>query len=519
MAWLNRVRSIPSSRILTNRTIRLQHSCQFLLPRTLPATLPLHEAHNRNLRHCRHASTHTAPPLALEELTAICPIDGRYGSVTRSLRPYFSEFGLIKRRVYVEVKWLQFLCSTRGQDTGMPLLSKAQSTFLDNLASGFGLDDARRVKQIELTTRHDVKAVEYFLKEKLQASKLDFSKHLELLHFAITSEDINNLSYAVMVKDAMNEQIYPAMLSCEEKLRELAHEWSEVPLLGRTHGQPATPTTVGKELANFAYRLKHQRQRAKNVVILGKINGAVGCFNAHLATYPELDWPSLCAEFITSLGLQQNTYTTQIEPHDWIGELFDAVAGYNTVLLDCSRDMWGYISREVFRQPAVPGEIGSSTMPHKVNPIDFENAEGNLGLANCIFHHFANKLPVSRFQRDLSDSTVLRNIGVGLAHSVMSYHSALRGLNKVSVNQQGLDRELDQHWEVLAEPIQTIMRRYNVPEPYEKLKELTRGKQIDKSAILAFVCSLDIPQAEKTRLLAMTPASYIGYAAVQAKQV
>eukprot|EP00808_Paulinella_micropora_P011581 g35476.t1 len=510
-AWPQTRRTLSSLGCVFHRSLVVTATPGAQVGRSIPPLLKTEQT--------RHLATRK-PPLKLEELTAIGPIDGRYGNVCAPLRSYFSEFALIKRRAYVEIKWLLFLAGAKAKETGLPPLTTEQSQFLDKLAAEFSLEDARRVKEIEGVTRHDLKAVEYFLKEALAASKYNFEAHIELLHFAITSEDVNNIAYALMVQEAMEEELYPAMQRVQTRLRELAHLWSDVPLLGRTHGQPATPTTVGKEMANFAYRLNKQITRARKVVIYGKINGAVGNFNAKVAIYPDLDWPILCDEFLDGLKIKQNPYTTQIEPHDWIGELFDALAAYNTVLLDCARDMWGYISRDVFKQPAVAGEIGSSTMPHKVNPIDFENAEGNVGLANAIFKHMAAKLPVSRFQRDLSDSTVLRNMGVGLGFSLMAYHSAVRGLHKIDLNRAaGLEIELDSHWEVLAEPIQTVMRRFNVPEPYEKLKELTRGKTVDRAAIRTFIFSLEIPEEEKKRLLDMTPANYIGVASSLAKSV
>eukprot|EP00457_Paulinella_chromatophora_P006185 gb/GEZN01006203.1/.p1 GENE.gb/GEZN01006203.1/~~gb/GEZN01006203.1/.p1 ORF type:complete len:502 (+),score=89.97 gb/GEZN01006203.1/:1-1506(+) len=455
----------------------------------------------------------TQDQLALSELTAVSPIDGRYGSATASLRRHFSEFALIKQRIFVEVKWLQWLTSAEADKTGLPKLSSQAYKFLDGVASDFSVTQALRVKSIEAVTRHDVKAVEYFLKELFQAAdpKLGLTKYLEVLHLALTSEDVNNLSYALMVKQTLAHELLPNMDTCIEELTERAHKWANIPLLGRTHGQPASPTTVGKEMAVFAHRLKRQRARIIAVKVMGKVNGAVGNYNAHLSAFPKINWADSTSRFLHSIGLTQNPYTTQIESHDWNGELFHAMQGFNTVLLSCDQDMWGYISREVFRQATVAGEIGSSTMPHKVNPIDFENSEGNLGLANALFGHLASKLPVSRFQRDLTDSTVQRNIGCAFAYCLLAYKNFLRGLGKLTVDEARVAAELNEHWEVLAEPIQTVMRRYDVPEPYEKLKALTRGKgHISKEIIREFVQGLEVPQNAKDMLLAMTPSSYIG---------
>ena len=452
----------------------------------------------------------------LSSLSAVSPIDGRYAGKTEDLRPIFSEFGLIHHRVLVEIRWLQHLAASPAI-TEVPVFSEHANKILDGIVDNFSEKDAQRVKNIERTTNHDVKAVEYFIKEKI-AGNTELDAVSEFVHFACTSEDINNLAYALMLREGRNQVLLPLLDELIDAVRQLAHEYADIPMLSHTHGQPATPTTAGKEMANVVYRLQRQRDQVAEVELLGKINGAVGNYNAHLAAYPELDWAKLAAEFVASLGLTWNPYTTQIEPHDYIAELFDTLARYNTVLLDFDRDIWSYISMGFFKQKTVAGEVGSSTMPHKVNPIDFENSEGNLGLANAIFAHLAQKLPISRLQRDLSDSTVLRNLGVGLAHSVIAYHSTLRGISKLEIDQAQLLTVLDDNWEVLAEPIQTVMRRYGVEKPYEKLKELTRGQRVDARAMKAFIEKLDIPDAEKQRLIKMTPASYIGNAAEQAKK-
>ncbi len=451
----------------------------------------------------------------LSALTAISPIDGRYGSKTADLRPIFSEYGLIRHRVLVEVRWLQMLTQEEGI-TEVPPLSEQANNLLNAIVDNFSEEDAQRVKTIERTTNHDVKAVEYFLKEKIEKNE-ELNAITEFIHFACTSEDINNLAYGLMLREARTGVILPMMDETIDAITRLAHQYAEQPLLSRTHGQSASPSTVGKEMANVAFRLKRQREQVMMVPMLGKINGAVGNYNAHLSAYPELDWQSMAQRFVNSLGLDWNPYTTQIEPHDYVAEFFDANARFNTVLIDFCRDVWGYISLGYFKQKTVAGEIGSSTMPHKVNPIDFENAEGNLGLANALYHHLSAKLPISRWQRDLTDSTVLRNLGVGAAHSVIAYQSALKGIAKLECNPARLDEDLDNTWEVLAEPIQTVMRRYGIEKPYEKLKALTRGKGIDKASLQSFIQSLDIPASEKSRLMAMTPANYIGNAVEQAK--
>ncbi len=453
----------------------------------------------------------------LSSLTAISPIDGRYGAKCTDLRPIFSEYGLIHHRVRVEVRWLQMLAANPGI-AEVPTFSQHATTLLDNIVDKFHEEDAQRVKNIERTTNHDVKAVEYFLKEKI-AGNAELEAVSEFIHFACTSEDINNLSYALMLREARSQALLPQMDELIDALKALAHEHAAQPMLSRTHGQTASPTTLGKEMANVAARLIRQRAQLVAVPLLGKINGAVGNYNAHLSAYPELDWPVIAEKFVTGLGLEFNPYTIQIEPHDYIAEYFDAVARFNTILLDFDRDIWGYISLGYFKQKTVAGEVGSSTMPHKVNPIDFENSEGNLGLANAIFDHLAAKLPVSRWQRDLTDSTVLRNLGVGVAHSIIAYQSSLKGIGKLEVNPARLNEDLDNCWEVLAEPVQTVMRRYGIEKPYEKLKELTRGTGINRERLQNFVSSLDIPQEAKDRLLMLTPASYIGNATQQANNI
>ncbi|MDF1630312.1 MAG: adenylosuccinate lyase [Alcanivoracaceae bacterium] len=453
---------------------------------------------------------------SLNPLLAISPVDGRYAGKCDSLRATTSEYGLIYNRVKVEVRWLEALAA-HSQIAEVPTLSVDASRRLREVSLNFSVDGAARIKEIERTTNHDVKAVEYYIKEQLE-SNAELHAISEFVHFACTSEDINNLSYSLMLADARNVML-PVMDKVILALRQLAHSLAQQPMLSRTHGQSASPTTVGKELANVVARLVRQRDQFANVSLLGKINGAVGNYNAHLSAYPEVDWPAFAEQFVESLGLTFNPYTTQIEPHDCIAEYFHALMRFNTILLDFDRDVWGYISLGYFKQRTVAGEIGSSTMPHKVNPIDFENSEGNLGLGNAIMDHLAAKLPVSRWQRDLTDSTVLRNIGVGLAHSMIAYEASLKGISKLEVNPAQLDADLDAAWEVLAEPIQTVMRRYAIEKPYEKLKELTRGKTITREALESFVESLAIPDDAKARLKAMTPASYTGNAADQARKV
>jgi adenylosuccinate lyase len=455
--------------------------------------------------------------MKLSSLTAVSPIDGRYGDKCLVLRPVFSEFGLIRHRVMVEIRWLQALAAHEAV-VEVPPLSDSANAFLEDVMSDFSEQDARRVKTIERSTNHDVKAVEYFLKEKISSHE-ELRTISEFIHFACTSEDINNLAYALMLTAGRHDTLLPEMEEMILTLQAMAKTFAQTPMLARTHGQPASPTTLGKELANVVYRLQRQRDQVADVRILGKINGAVGNYNAHMVTYPEVDWPTFAQDFVISLGLAWNPYTIQIEPHDYIAELFDAISRFNRILIDLCRDIWAYISLGYFKQQTVAEEVGSSTMPHKVNPLDFENAEGNLGIANALFHYLSDKLPISRWQRDLSDSTVLRNVGVGLAHTLIAYQSLLRGLGKLDADSERLQSDLDEHWEVLAESIQTVMRRYGIANPYEKLKALTRGKQIDASSLHAFVQRLDIPEEAKARLLGLTPAAYTGNAAAQAKKI
>lgn len=452
----------------------------------------------------------------LSALTALSPVDGRYGSKTESLREHFSEFGLIRARVTVEVRWLQRLAA-HPEIAEVPALSSSANAALDRLVSHFSEADAQRVKDIERTTNHDVKAVEYFIKQAI-AEVPELHAVTEFVHFACTSEDINNLSYGVMLKDGLNS-LLPTMQQIADEVTRLAHEHADQPMLSRTHGQTATPTTLGKEMANVAYRLRRQLKQIEAAEVLGKINGAVGNYNAHLTTYPQVDWETNARTFVEELGLTFNPYTTQIEPHDYIAELFDAICRFNTILIDFDRDIWGYISLGYFKQRTVAGEIGSSTMPHKVNPIDFENSEGNLGMANAILGHLAQKLPISRWQRDLTDSTVLRNLGVGLAYGLIAWQASLKGISKLEANPERLAEDLDASWEVLAEPIQTVMRRYGIEKPYEKLKELTRGKRIDQAGFAAFIDGLELPDGVKIELKALTPANYIGNAADQARRL
>ncbi len=455
--------------------------------------------------------------MQLSTLTAVTPIDGRYGSKTEALRPIFSEYGLITRRVTVEVRWLQALSRHPGI-AEVPSFSDATNTLLDDIVAGFSETDAQRIKEIERTTNHDVKAVEYFLKERIAGNE-QLEAVSEFIHFACTSEDINNLSHALMLSAGREQVLLPQIDRTIEAIRALAHEHADKPMLSRTHGQPASPTTLGKEMANVVHRLQRQRAQIAAVELLGKINGAVGNYNAHLSAYPEIDWPAFAKEFVESLGLTWNPYTIQIEPHDYMAELFDAIARANTILIDFARDVWGYISLGYFKQKTVAGEVGSSTMPHKVNPIDFENGEGNLGIANALFDHLAMKLPVSRWQRDLTDSTVLRNMGVGFTYTLIALQSIQRGIGKLEANEQRLADDLLNNWEVLAEPIQTVMRRYGIEKPYEKLKELTRGNRVDQEGMQAFVDGLDLPEEAKAALRALTPLSYIGNAVAQAKKI
>ncbi len=448
--------------------------------------------------------------MELSALTAISPVDGRYGNKVKSLRPIFSEFGLIKYRVTVEVRWLQKLAAT-AEINEVPAFSAQANALLDAIVTDFSEADAQAIKDIEATTNHDVKAVEYFLKEKI-ADNAELNAITEFIHFACTSEDINNLSHGLMLSDCRDNVLMPMIDDILNDIKALAIEYQNIPMMCRTHGQPASPSTLGKEMANVYIRLKRQREQISQVEMLGKINGAVGNYNAHLSAYPEVDWHNFANEFVNSLGLSFNAFTTQIEPHDYIAELFDAIARFNTILIDFDRDVWGYIALGHFKQKTIAGEIGSSTMPHKVNPIDFENSEGNLGIANALFTHLAQKLPISRWQRDLTDSTVLRNLGVGFAHAMIAYQATRKGISKLQVNEANLAAELDANWEVLAEPIQTVMRRYGIEKPYEKLKELTRGKRVDGDSMREFIMTLELPEAAKAQLCEMTPASYIGRA-------
>ena len=453
--------------------------------------------------------------MELSSLTAISPIDGRYADKTQSLRPFFSEYGLLRARVEVELRWIHVL-GDNSEVTEVPKLSSHAEEFINNLMTNFSVEDAAEIKAIERETNHDVKAVEYFIKRKFKAND-ELHKVNEFIHFACTSEDINNISYGIMLQNARKEIILPEMATIISTLRKLAHEHADTPMLSRTHGQPASPTTLGKEIANVVKRLELQHTHVSSVLLCGKMNGAVGNYNAHFSAYPEVDWPSMARDFVTSLGLHWNEYTTQIEPHDYMAELFQAMIRFNTILIDFCRDIWSYISIGYFKQKTIEGEIGSSTMPHKVNPIDFENSEGNLGLANAIFDHLALKLPIPRWQRDLTYSTVLRNLGVGFSHSILAYSSALKGITKLEANPSAMATDLDNNWEVLAEPIQTVMRRYGVENPYEKLKDLTRGQRVNKAVMLSFINDLEIPEQAKTQLRLLTPANYIGNAAEQAR--
>jgi adenylosuccinate lyase len=455
--------------------------------------------------------------MSLSTLTALSPLDGRYAAKTDKLRPILSEAGFMHHRVKVEIAWLQAL-SAAGFSEIKPFSASANA-FLDKLAAGFTEADAERIKAIEAVTNHDVKAVEYWIKEKIKDVP-ELVAASEFIHFACTSEDINNTSHGMMLKTARDAVVLPSLQGVIAKLKELAHVNAGIPMMSRTHGQPASPTTLGKEIANVVARLLRAEKRIASVEILGKMNGAVGNYNAHLSAYPNFDWQAFSKNVIEQrLGLTFNPYTIQIEPHDYMAELFDAIARANTIMIDLNRDIWGYISLGYFKQRTKAGEIGSSTMPHKVNPIDFENSEGNLGMANAVLKHMAEKLPLSRWQRDLTDSTVLRNIGVGLGYTVLAYDSCLRGLNKLEINPQRMAEDLDATWEVLAEPVQTVMRRYGIENPYEQLKELTRGKGISKEALQTFINGLAIPADAKALLLQMTPANYIGIAAELARKI
>jgi adenylosuccinate lyase len=456
--------------------------------------------------------THPTP------LTALSPLDGRYREKVAGLAHYFSEYGLIRYRVFVEIEWLKALAAAKGLPEIEPLASETNAQ-LDELAAGFSVSDGEAVKSIEARTNHDVKAIEYWLREKLSGNR-EIAGITQFIHFACTSEDVNNLCHALMLRDSRAQVLLPAIDALMDKLVSLAHANAELPMLSRTHGQPATPSTLGKELANIVHRLRRQRDRVASVALTAKINGAVGNYNAHLAAYPDFDWEKFCRAFVETLGFEFNAYTTQIEPHDCIAELMDAYAGINTVLLDLDRDMWGYISIGYFKQRIKEGEIGSSTMPHKVNPIDFENSEGNFGLANALLIHLASKLPVSRWQRDLTDSTVLRNLGVALGYSLLAYDGCLKGLNKLEPDPKRIGADLEANWEVLAEPIQTVMKRYGIEDAYEQLKALTRGKEgITRDSLHQVIRAAAIPQSEKERLLMLTPATYTGLAAQLAKRI
>jgi adenylosuccinate lyase len=457
------------------------------------------------------------PHMKVSTLRAISPADGRYADKVNGLRDIFSEYGLIRYRVLVEVRWLQFLADEPGVAELGPL-SSVMKDVLNTIVDDFSPDDAERVKKIEATTNHDVKAVEYFIRERLGDGP-ETQPLKDFLHFSCTSEDINNLSYALMLRSARSEVLAPQMRELRNKLKGMAHDHADLAMLSRTHGQTASPTTLGKELANVAARLDRIEKQLAAVEILGKFNGAVGNYNAHAVTYPDIDWPALSHRFVESLGLQPNPYTTQIEPHDWTAEYCHVLVRYNTVLIDFSRDIWAYISLGYFKQRVAKNEVGSSTMPHKVNPIDFENAEGNLGMANALLSHFAEKLPISRWQRDLTDSTVQRNLGVAAAYLVIALQSLFKGVGKLQVNEAAIHADVSEAWEVLAEAVQTVMRRYGIPNPYEKLKALTRGQAVSKEVLLEFIGKLEIPDAEKERLLKLTPETYIGLAAQQARDI
>ncbi len=454
--------------------------------------------------------------MKLSALTALSPVDGRYANKTSNLRQYFSEYGLIKHRVMVEIRWLQALAN-HPEIKEVPTFSDNANQALESILENFNEDDAQQIKDIERTTNHDVKAVEYYLKEKI-ADNRELNAVTEFIHFACTSEDINNLSHALMLKGGRDEVLLPEIQQLIDAITGLAKDYAEIPLLCRTHGQPASPSTLGKEMANIVYRLQRQQKQITNIEIMGKINGAVGNYNAHLSAYPNLDWEKFAKDFVESLNIAWNPYTIQIEPHDYIAELFDAIARHNTIVIDFCRDIWSYISIGYFKQKVIAGEVGSSTMPHKVNPIDFENAEGNMGIANAVMGHLSQKLPISRWQRDLTDSTVLRTLGVGLGHTSIAIQSTLKGISKLEVNKEAIAADLDNNWEVLAEPIQTVMRRYGIEKPYEKLKELTRGQRINAEIMSEFIQTLEIPDDAKKLLLTMTPANYIGNAIAQAQK-
>lgn len=450
-------------------------------------------------------------------LTAISPLDGRYNEKVQALRPIFSEYGLIRFRVIIEIRWLQILAK-HAQLPELPHLSSHGQAILNAIIENFSEQDAARIRHIEAGINHDVKAIEYFIKEHISGNK-ELGSINEFIHFGCTSEDINNLSYALMLLTAKQQCLLPTLSELIRELEHFAHDYADVPMLARTHGQPATPTTVGKEIANFVARLKRQVEQLVATPILGKLNGASGNYNALFCAYPQVDWQNISKNFVNQLGLVWNPYTTQIEPHDYIAELFGVLMRINTILLDFSRDMWGYIALGYFKQKAYSNEIGSSVMPHKINPIDFENAEGNLGIANALFDHMSNKLPISRWQRDLSDSTVLRNMGVAVGHTLLAYQSIMRGLQKTAPNEELIRTDLDKHWEVLAEPVQTLMRRFGIEQPYEKLKALTRGQPVTKELLYQFIQEQVLPDEIKQQLLTLTPENYLGYAADLAKRI
>ena len=455
--------------------------------------------------------------MELSALTAISPVDGRYQNKTDVLRPIFSEYGLFRFRVLVEIEWLKKL-SKNPNIKEIESFSASSISLLDNIKNNFSIDDAKQIKKIEKITNHDMKAVEYFIREKIQSDP-KLKNVSQFIHFACTSEDINNLSYALMLKDARENILLPKLQKLIIILQEMSDSYASIPMLSRTHGQTASPTTLGKEMAIYVYRALRQMKQFENIELLGKLNGAVGNFNAHFAAYPDINWMSLSKEFIEELGLTWNPYTTQIESHDYMAEYFHTLARTNTILIDLCRDLWGYISLGYFNLKPIKGEVGSSTMPHKVNPIDFENAEGNFGIADSIFEHLAMKLPTSRWQRDLSDSTVLRNAGVGIAHTIIAFDSTVAGLSKIDINKDIIHEDLKDSWEVLTEPIQTVMRRYNIDNAYEKLKELSRGKKINKEILRNFIEQLDIPDDAKSRLKELNPSNYLGNAEIQAKSI
>lgn len=455
--------------------------------------------------------------MELSALTAISPVDGRYQNKTDVLRPIFSEYGLFRFRVLVEIEWLKKL-SKNPNIKEIESFSASSISLLDNIKNNFSIDDAKQIKKIEKITNHDMKAVEYFIREKIQSDP-KLKNVSQFIHFACTSEDINNLSYALMLKDARENILLPKLQKLIIILQEMSDSYASIPMLSRTHGQTASPTTLGKEMAIYVYRALRQMKQFENIELLGKLNGAVGNFNAHFAAYPDINWMSLSKEFIEELGLTWNPYTTQIESHDYMAEYFHTLARTNTILIDLCRDLWGYISLGYFNLKPIKGEVGSSTMPHKVNPIDFENAEGNFGIADSIFEHLAMKLPTSRWQRDLSDSTVLRNAGVGIAHTIIAFDSTVAGLSKIDINKDVIHEDLKDSWEVLTEPIQTVMRRYNIDNAYEKLKELSRGQKINKEILHNFIEQLDIPDDAKSKLKELNPSNYLGNAEIQAKSI